>query len=157
VCLKQIAITLQNMVKSIVTLKSSVITETRTAFSHADNAFKKLEGSVAELCARTDASLLDIQSKMPPPGISFSPGGKPFFNVKICETKSIANLMPFGEDRTQFRLCHDKFINAISQHVNGSRALFLEMKTQLTNNKNGLTQTEWRIMWGNLIKNPQSI
>ena len=138
VCLQQIAKALQTVVTSIVTMKNSVITETSTA----DVAFKKLEVSVAELCSRTD----DITTRLPPPGMF--PDAKPFSSfIKICETKSIANLKPFGEDRTGFRLWHDKLINAISQHVTGSRGLFAEMKSQLTNNKNGLTHAEWKIMW----------
>ena len=149
VCLQQIARTLQSVINSIVTMKSSVIAETSTA----DVAFKKLEVSVADLCARADASIVDINTRLLPPGIP--PGGKPY-TTKICETKSIANLMSFGEGRTKFRLWHDKFINAISQHVTGSRGLFMEMKSQLTSNKNGLTQGEWRVMWNNFIINPSN-
>ena len=147
VCLQQIAKALQTVVTSIVTMKNSVITETSTA----DVAFKKLEVSVAELCSRTD----DITTRLPPPGMF--PDAKPFSSVtKICETKSIANLKSFGEDRTAFRLWHDKFINAISQHVTGSRGMFMEMKSQLTINKNGLTQSEWRVMWDNFTKDPRN-
>ncbi len=64
VCLQQIARTLQNLINSIVTMKSSVITET----GPADVAFKKLEVSVADLCARTDASIVDINTRLLPPG-----------------------------------------------------------------------------------------
>ena len=135
-CLSSISKALQATVQSIITVKNSVITETSTA----DVAFKKLETSVAELSSRTD----DITSKLPPPGMF--PDAKPFV-TKICETKSIANLKPFGEDRTGFRLWHDKLINAISQHVPGSRGLFAEMKSQLLSNKNGLTHAEWKVMW----------
>ncbi len=104
-CLSQISKALHATVQSLVTIKNSVITETGTA----DVAFKKLEISVAELCSRTD----DITTRLPPPGMF--PDAKPFSSfIKICETKSIANLKPFGEDRTRFRLWHDKLINAIS-------------------------------------------
>jgi hypothetical protein len=98
-CLSQIAKALQSTVLSLVTVKNSVITETGTA----DVAFQKLEASVAELCSRTD----EITTRLPPPGIS--PDAKLFSSqvTKICETKSIANLKPFGEDRTGFRLWHD--------------------------------------------------
>ena len=90
----------------------------------------------------------DITAKLLP-----SIDAKPFspYVTKICETKSIANLKPFGEDRTVFRLWHDKLINAISQHVTGCRGLFAEMKSQLTTNKNGLTHTEWKFMWDNYV------
>ncbi len=64
VCLQQIARTLQTVINSIVTMKSSVITET----GPADVAFKKLEVSVADLCARTDASIVDINTRLLPPG-----------------------------------------------------------------------------------------
>jgi hypothetical protein len=140
-CLSQIAKALQSTVLSLVTVKNSVITETGTA----DVAFKKLETSVAELCSKTD----DITTRLLPPGIPVD--AKPFtpYVTKICETKSIANLKPFGEDRTVFRLWHDKLINAISQHVTGCRGLFAEMKLQLTSNKNGLTHAECNIMWNN--------
>ena len=49
-CLSQIAKALHSTVLSIVTMKSSVITETGTA----DTAFKKLEMSFAALCAKTE-------------------------------------------------------------------------------------------------------
>ena len=101
-CLSQIAKALHSTVVSLVIMKNSVITETGTA----DVAFKKLEVSVAELCTRTD----EINARLPPPGIS--PDGKPpsTFVTKMCETKSIANLKSFGEDRTGSRLWHDKFV-----------------------------------------------
>ena len=130
-CLHNIAKALQSAVASIVTIKNSVISETGTA----NVTFQKLEASVAELSSKTNditAKLLpSIDAKLFSPNVS-----------KICETKSIANLKPFGEDRTVFRLWHDKLINAISQHVIGCRGLFAEMKSQLTTNKNGLTHTE---------------
>ena len=95
-CLSQIAKALHSTVVSLVAVKNSVITETGTA----DVAFKKLEMSVADLCAKTD----EINGRLPPPGMS--PDGKPpsTFVTKICETKSIANLKSFGEDKTVFRL-----------------------------------------------------
>ena len=105
-CLSQIAKALHSTVISLVTIKSSVITETGTA----DVAFKKLEVSFAELCARTE----EINERLPPPGTTPDVRSPSTFVNKICATKSIANLKSFGEDRTVFRLWHDKFINAIS-------------------------------------------
>ena len=117
-CLSQIAKALHSTVISLVTIKSSVITETGTA----DVAFKKLEVSFAELCAKTE----EMNARLPPPGMASDAKSPSTFITKLCETKSIANLKSFGEDRTGFRLWHDKFINSISQHVPGSRGLFIQ-------------------------------
>ena len=58
-CLSQIAKALHSTVVSLVTVKNSVMTETSTA----DVAFKKLEMSVADLCAKTD----EINGRLPSP------------------------------------------------------------------------------------------
>ena len=79
-CLSSISKALQATVQSITTVKNSVITETSTA----DVAFKKLEVSFADLCARTDASIVDINTRLLPPGIS--PGGKPSSAYNIHNT-----------------------------------------------------------------------
>ena len=139
-CLHNLAMALQITVASITTMKSSIISETGTA----NVAFKNLEASMVELRAKTSDMAASLSSGFTSP--------KPFV-TRICETKSIANLKPFGDDRTGFRLWHDKLINAISQHVTGSRALFTEMRSQLTANKNGLTLTEWKLMWNAFVTN----
>ena len=122
ICLQQIARALHSTVTSLVTIRNSFVSETGTA----NVSFQRLEASVVELSSKTIEMTAKLATAVIPPD------AKPFtpFVIKICETKSIANLKSFGEDRTGFRLWHDKLINAISQQVTGCRGLFAEMKTQ---------------------------
>ena len=88
--MQQIARALQTTVNSIVTIKNSCVSET----SAANVSFQRLEASVVDLSSKTNEMTARLASTVIPDAKPFTP-----FVVKICETKSIANLKSFGEDK----------------------------------------------------------
>ena len=128
--LQQLAQLVTATVQSVITMKSSIVDET----GKANTSFKTLGTSVIELGVKTRHAVNRRSD--------YNSADRTLCCVKLCETKSISNLKVFGEDRSRFRPWHDKFVNANSQHFNGVRELFQEMKTQLITEKYALKLSE---------------